>query len=93
MEKINIRQVARFGLPADVVLIDLRSKADFQKGHLDCAINIPYEKLKLEHINFARGRRLAFYCCKGLKSRAAADFYEHLGYKTIDLTGGYESLN
>ncbi len=89
METVSMQLIAAKGPPVNMTIVDLRTPAEYREGHIYGAVNVPYEKLKTGKIVFDSTKKLAFYCNKGFKSMAAASFYERLGYKTVDFTGGY----
>ncbi len=76
----------------DVQLIDVRTKAEFEEGHLQDALNIDVlqtnfiteaEKLNLE-------KPVYLYCRSGKRSAKAALILKDVGFKEIyDLQGGY----
>lgn len=85
-----MKTVALHGPPPGAVLVDLRRPDEYARGHIPGAINVPYERLKLERVRFDKSGELAFYCAHGSKSMAACTLYERFGYKTWDLLGGYD---
>lgn len=69
----------------NVVLLDVRSKQEYNEGHLPGAINIPvYElqyraKKELKDINSI----IIAYCSAGIRSRKAVNILRRLGYKNL----------
>lgn len=58
--------------PADLLLVDVRSAEEFDRGHLPGAVNIPGEKVD-EQVDRLKDRNVIFYCNQG--SRCAAAYY------------------
>lgn len=62
-------------------LIDLEDSITYNEGHLEGAINIPYEKLLINHKEYLnKTGRYYLYCKKGFKSRKAVSILEFYGY-------------
>ncbi|GGD54980.1 hypothetical protein GCM10011361_21910 [Muriicola marianensis] len=75
-------------------LIDVRTPEEFDAGHLENAININwYDEDFAEQVSdLPKGNTIYVYCQKGGRSAMAASVLDSLGYRTIDLTGGYGAL-
>ncbi len=71
------------------VLIDVRDKDDYQKGHVPGAINIPMEYIDGDKEYLGRGRPLIFYCDRGSQSILAARKYMQAGYEVVNVVGGF----
>jgi rhodanese-related sulfurtransferase len=77
----------------DYTLLDVRTPEEFSSGHLDNAVNINWydtnfsDQLKV----IPKDNTLYVYCKKGVRSAKAAALLDSLGYKAIDLTGGYDA--
>lgn len=77
----------------DYTLLDVRTPEEFTSGHLDNALNINWydtnfaDQLKV----IPKDNTLYVYCKKGVRSAKAAALLDSLGYKAIDLTGGYDA--
>lgn len=78
----------------DYTLIDVRTPEEFDAGHLDNAVNIDWynsdfvDQLKV----VPKEHTLYVYCKVGGRSAKAAALLDSLGYKAIDLTGGYDAF-
>lgn len=73
-------------------IIDVRSLAEWNEGHLSNAIHIPINELvnelpkKVDNV-FAT---ILFYCKKGFRASGAVEIAKKLGYKNVYyLQGGY----
>lgn len=53
-------------------LIDLRAPADYQKFHIEGAVNLPYSQLKERLLELQPAPPLIFYCARGGTSLQAA---------------------
>lgn len=77
----------------NAVLLDVRTPEEFAEGHLEGAVNMDWYQTdftsKLESVD--RDSKVYVYCKKGGRSAEAAKLMDSLGYKVIDLTGGYDA--
>ena len=73
--------------PKDYILVDIRSEAAHQNGHIPGAIRLPVPEL--EQGDLPRDRPILLYCAKGLVSVDAAQSLRGSGYQAMSLSGGY----
>lgn len=78
-----------------LLLIDLRSEADYEESHLAGAISIPYyvleEGMPEEAILETYGKiPLVFYCEHGGKSMRAARDFAGRGWQTASVGSGFQ---
>ena len=72
-------------------IIDLRSIQSYNNNHIPNAINIPYEKLLAspgKYLNYNETYYL--YCYQGITSSKVCMILSSLGYRVINIAGGYE---
>ena len=75
----------------DAVLIDLRTPAEYESGHIENAINLDYRSDNFEDtvMQLDKGKTYFVYCRSGRRSSSAAKLMETAGIKNIyDLKGG-----
>ncbi len=76
------------------LLVDVRTPGEFREGHLEGAVNIDWMSWdfiqKWDTID--KDRTVYVYCKKGGRSASAAHVLDSLGYRVIDLTGGWDDL-
>jgi len=73
------------------VVVDVRSKKQFETGHLEGAINIPLDSKNLQKIIAELNHKepVLVYCDGGLESAQCAKILEDKGFiKIFDLDGG-----
>lgn len=75
----------------DCIIIDVRDPYEYRQGHLDHAVNIPFEKLD-QPLGFDRFSKIAVYSCSGYHSKLARKILEQKGYEVEDL-GDYDGLH
>ena len=68
-----------------VTIIDVRSKQEYEEGHLNGAILIPeYEiKEKIKNIVENKNEKILVYCSSGIRSKQAQEELINLGYKNV----------
>lgn len=76
------------------LLIDVRTAEEFADGHIDGAINIPYQQTDaLESaIGADKQRQVVVYCRSGHRAGIAKDALEKAGYTNVFNASGYEAL-
>jgi phage shock protein E len=82
-----------FGKDAAMPLvIDVRTVAEWDKGHLEGAVLIPYDQIgeKIGVVIKDKSQRIYVYCRTGHRSRIAKEALEKLGYKDIVNLGSLE---
>ena len=78
----------------NTILIDVRTKTEFNTGHLEKAINIPYTEIEeqIKSITKDRSKNIVVYCRSGRRSGIAQKTLEKMGYKNVLNGGGYKDL-
>jgi len=77
----------------DLVVLDVRTSAEWGQGHLPRAVHLPLDKLEKDpkSIGEVSGKVLV-YCASGSRSAAASDILTKNGYKEVyNLKGGVNS--
>lgn len=73
-------------------LIDIRSEYRFIQGHIPNAVNIPSNRLMLNPKYYlTKDKTYYIYCQNGTTSMSVVSTLNNLGYKTINLEGGYNT--
>ncbi len=71
-------------------ILDLRTKAEFERAHIQGAVNIPIEQLAEDYVALGSDttRPLLVYCNTQNKSRTAARFLKTKGFEKIIIMDG-----
>lgn len=72
------------------IIIDVRTKDEYDGGHLDNAINIPLNEIK--YANLDKEKDILVYCKSGFRSKEAYSILKEIGYHVYDL-GAYNKIN
>jgi NADPH-dependent 2,4-dienoyl-CoA reductase/sulfur reductase-like enzyme/rhodanese-related sulfurtransferase len=80
--------------PADgAVLVDVRSAAEFGRGHLPGALNIPHTELRQRLAEIPGSRPVLLYCASGFRSYLALRVLRQSGWPDVrSLSGGLSTL-
>jgi rhodanese-related sulfurtransferase len=76
----------------DVVVLDVRTPAEFAAGHVPGARNISHELLqsRIEELGDVRGKQVVVYCRSGRRSSLAGEVLRKAGFKRLaHLEGDY----
>jgi phage shock protein E len=80
------------------VLVDVREKSEWDKGHIEGAVFLPLSQLRgrVDAKSIAKrlpkDRILYTHCVVGKRSLTAANILEKMGYEVRSLKPGYEEL-
>ena len=76
------------------LLVDVRSKEEFDEGHLDGSINIEWDKTDelIAAIGDDKHRQVVFYCRSGNRAGKSIVVLASKGYTNIFNATGYEAL-
>ncbi len=80
---------------AATLMLDVRSRSEFSKGHLEGALNIPHRELRArldEVFTAADGRSISLYCASGVRSYLATRVLRSVGLDARNLSGGWLTL-
>jgi rhodanese-related sulfurtransferase len=76
---------------SDCLLVDVREVKEFEKGHLDSAVNIPLSKLRERMGEIPKENQILAYCQVGQRSYYATRILSQHGFKVKSITGGYKT--
>lgn len=75
----------------DLVIVDVRTRGEFETGHIKGALNIDVSQpdFKEEVDELDKNKKYLVYCCSGSSSKFAGRIMEGVGFKEIyDLDDG-----
>lgn len=93
-QKISLQEFERLRAQKDVIVVDVRSTAEFEEGHIAGAVNIPILPDKPKAFDEQAGKldkdkRVLVHCAVGGRSKRAVARMEKLGFQNLsDFAGG-----
>ena len=87
-ENISIKNIISESVAKNGIIIDVRDKEEFAKGHIPMAMNVSLEELQQNRFSLPRSRVLILYCETGASSLMAARILSSKGYRVINTVGG-----
>jgi rhodanese-related sulfurtransferase len=87
-----INQVSQKELKSGI-LVDVRTPEEYAAGHLEEALNVNLFREDFVRVadTLPKDKTIYLYCQKGGRSARAARILDSLGYRVVDLLGGYET--
>lgn len=79
----------------DVLIIDVRTEAEWNTGYLENAIHIPLDTIE-KNITFTepdKYKEIYLYCRSGNRSGKATSILQNLGYKNVTNIGGIQNAS
>lgn len=79
-------------LAATPVVIDVRTPEEFAAGHVEGAMNVPYEQIGGRIAALAPGKDtpVVLYCKSGRRAGIALQTLRDMGYSKVENFGGFE---
>ena len=90
-DNTDVQGFAELVADTNVVVLDVRTAAEFAEGHLERAINIDYHQsdfVEKAKAILSLDKKIAVYCRSGRRSAGAASKLGDDGYKLVNLKGG-----
>ncbi len=76
----------------DAFLLDVRDPMEYNRDHLDNAVNIPLDELRQRMQELPRDREIWTYCFVGQRSYFASRMLAQYGFNVKNISGGYSSF-
>ena len=74
------------------IIIDVRSKAEYNNGHINTAINIPVNQIDEALYKFDKNQIIITCCASGIRSVAAKNILIEKGFTQVYNGGGWRRL-
>lgn len=72
------------------MILDIRTREEYESGHIDGAINIPLDELRDRLSEVPKDKLIYVYCAVGLRGYTASRILMQRGYESVyNLSGGY----
>lgn len=89
-KQLSVHEVTRLLNAGEAVLVDIRDAREFQAGHINQAINIPFSQIeaRIAELESSRERILILVDKLGQQAATAARSLRRAGFKVQRLRGG-----
>ena len=74
------------------VIVDVRTKGEYQQGHIKGSLNIPLNNLSSQLTKLKRDNPIITCCASGMRSAQAKSILKSNGYAEVYNGGGWNSL-
>lgn len=80
--------------PGQPLIIDVRTADEYRAGHVQTAINIPYDEIagRIAALAPDHDARIVLYCRSGRRSDIAEQALRQMGYRQIENKGGLNDM-
>lgn len=78
----------------EAILLDVRTKEEYQEYHIEGSVNIPLQVIdEVQKVICDKNKRIYVYCLSGARSASATRFLKKFGYTDVVDIGGISSYN
>jgi len=74
------------------IIIDVRTSAEYQNGHLKGSKNIPLDKLMTQISKISKDQPIITVCASGMRSASAKGMMKKAGYTNVHNGGSWTNL-
>jgi phage shock protein E len=80
--------------PAQLLIIDVRTKEEYDAGHFSTAISIPYDQItgRIPELQQHRQKGIVLYCHSGGRAAAVEKVLKNNGFANVINAGGYQAI-
>lgn len=89
VKQFHYEDIAKLPRDGSVTLLDTRTEAEYQRGHIEGFINIPLHTLRNRMAELPTGKPVYVNCHSGLRSYIACRMLAQSGYECYNFSGGY----
>lgn len=86
---INLKDLVKNG----AVIVDVRTRGEYQGGHVKGSINIPLNELQQSASRLNKTKPVITCCASGMRSANAKSLLKDMGFTEVHNGGGWTSLN
>lgn len=93
VQQLDATEATRLYNKQDGLFVDVRSEAEFNKGHLPGAVSVPEGKLEPRHKRLQKQKQkpVIVYCGNGMAAGKAGKALKQNGFEQVmQLKGGYD---
>ncbi|NLG51407.1 MAG: FAD-dependent oxidoreductase, partial [Chloroflexi bacterium] len=88
---VQVQDLPRLLESPDVGILDVRTDAEWQIGHIPNAVHIPNTQLRARLNELSQDKRWVVYCAIGRRAYVMERMLKQHGYRAMNLSGGYNT--
>ena len=77
--------------PETSILLDVRTVAEYERDHVEGAVNIPVDELRERLDELDKSKTIYEYCMVGIRAHVAYRFLAQNGFDVYNITGGWKT--
>lgn len=77
----------------EFLVIDVRSRSQYEAAHIEDAINIPLETLREKVKELDKNKKIAVHCNKGVTGNMGQNILLNSGFHAYNISGGYSNYS
>ncbi|WP_300664061.1 rhodanese-like domain-containing protein [Fluviicola sp.] len=89
---VNLDKGLAEKIKAGAVILDVRTKSEYQTGHIKGSVNIPLSRLHADSLPLDKTKTYITICSHGLRSVRAVSLLKEKGYKRVFNGGAMADL-
>ncbi len=89
--QIDVEAVLEASVAEQPFLLDVRTRQEFDSGHIAGSVNIPVDDLRSRLSELPRDRKIAAYCQVGQRGYLATRILLQAGFSAANVGGGYKT--
>lgn len=89
LKQFYIEDIKSLLILNDGFFLDVRTKKEYEAGHIEGFINFPLDELRQNVPNIPKNKKVYVMCQSALRSYIACKILSNLGYDCYNLAGGY----
>lgn len=90
-KKFSMKDLQQIMEEKKVKVIDVRTKQEYEEGHIEGAVNIPMDKIEdtFEEFFPKKEEDYYFYCHSGARSAMVSNYLKSMGYSNCHNVGSF----
>lgn len=89
LKQWHLEDIIKLPKDGSVTLLDVRTAAEYNRGHIEGFVNIPVDELRNRLDELERGKSVYVICQSGLRSYIASRILEGNGFEAYNFSGGF----
>lgn len=89
IEQFYVEDIESIKKDENAILLDVRSKEEYELSHIEGSINIPVDELRSKLTSLDKSKKLYLICLSAIRSYFGCRILTQRGYKCAHLAGGF----